>query len=60
MTKLNEQQVSTSNDGLLLREVQHSDFAQWKPLWDGYNAFYGRKDETALREEISNGPGRDS
>jgi len=33
--------------------VQPSDFAQWKPLWDGYNAFYGRRDETALPEEIT-------
>lgn len=33
--------------------MQPSDFAQWKPLWDGYNAFYGRKDETALPEEIT-------
>ena len=36
-----------------VRTVQPSDFAQWKTLWDGYNAFYGRKDETALPEEIS-------
>lgn len=33
-----------------MREVEQSDFAQWKPLWDGYNAFYGRKDQTALPE----------
>lgn len=38
---------------ILIRPVQPSDFAQWKPLWDGYNAFYGRKDETALPEEIT-------
>ena len=28
--------------------VRKDDFHQWKHLWDGYNAFYGRKDETAL------------
>jgi GNAT superfamily N-acetyltransferase len=28
--------------------LQQADFTQWKLLWDGYNAFYGRKDETAL------------
>lgn len=43
----------SSNVDLLLREVELSDFAQWKLLWDGYNAFYGRKDQTALPEEIS-------
>ncbi|HEY2471802.1 MAG TPA: GNAT family N-acetyltransferase [Terracidiphilus sp.] len=53
MSKANEVPVVSSNAGLLLREVQQSDFAQWKPLWDGYNAFYGRQDETALPEEIS-------
>jgi GNAT superfamily N-acetyltransferase len=35
----------------MIRPVQRSDFPQWKPLWDGYNAFYGRKDENALPEE---------
>jgi len=42
-----------SKPALLVREVQQSDFAQWKLLWDGYNAFYGRKDKTALPAEIS-------
>jgi len=40
-------------DSILIRPVQPSDFAQWKPLWHGYNAFYGRKDATALPEEIT-------
>jgi GNAT superfamily N-acetyltransferase len=39
---------------LLIRAVKPSDFEQWKPLWDGYNTFYGRKDETSLAEEITN------
>ena len=38
---------------LLIRPVQQSDFDQWKQLWDGYNAFYGRKDATALPEAIT-------
>ena len=25
---------------------------QWRPLWDGYNQFYGRHGATALAEEI--------
>ena len=36
-----------------MRTVQPSDYAQWKPLWDGYNAFYGRKGDTALSDEIT-------
>ena len=35
---------------LLIRPVQQSDFPLWKMLWDGYNAFYGRKGDTALPE----------
>jgi GNAT superfamily N-acetyltransferase len=36
-----------------IRPIQPNDFAAWKPLWDGYNAFYGRSDSTALRTEIT-------
>jgi GNAT superfamily N-acetyltransferase len=36
-----------------VRSIQPADFRAWKPLWDGYNAFYGRKEETALRPEIT-------
>lgn len=36
-----------------VRPVRSADFDAWKPLWDGYNAFYGRKDETALPDEIT-------
>ncbi len=38
---------------LLIRPIRESDFDQWKPLWDGYNAFYGRKDATALPDAIT-------
>jgi GNAT superfamily N-acetyltransferase len=31
-----------------IRPALVSDFPQWKPLWDGYNAFYGRSGDTAL------------
>lgn len=40
-------------DTVIIRPIQQTDFAAWKPLWDGYNAFYGRKDETALAPEIT-------
>ena len=53
MASQKDQRMPTANTDLLLREVVPSDFAQWKPLWDGYNAFYGRKDQTALPGEIT-------
>jgi GNAT superfamily N-acetyltransferase len=36
-----------------VRPISQQDFAAWKPLWDGYNAFYGRQGKTALRDEIT-------
>jgi GNAT superfamily N-acetyltransferase len=36
-----------------VRSIAPFDFPSWKPLWDGYNAFYGRRGETALRDEIT-------
>ena len=38
---------------ILVRPIQPAEFAAWKPLWDGYNAFYGREGETALPDEIT-------
>lgn len=38
---------------ITIRPVLQEDFTAWKVLWDGYNAFYGRKDETALPLEIT-------
>lgn len=38
---------------VLVRPIRPTDFDAWKPLWDGYNAFYGRKDETALPGEVT-------
>jgi GNAT superfamily N-acetyltransferase len=37
----------------IVRPLVPSDLAQWRPLWDGYNAFYGRSGPTALAEEIT-------
>ncbi len=36
------------SDDVEIRPVQQADYPQWMILWDGYNAFYGRKDATAL------------
>jgi GNAT superfamily N-acetyltransferase len=38
---------------LLVRPIRREDHAAWRPLWDGYNAFYGRSGETALDERIT-------
>ncbi len=38
---------------ITVRAVQPADFEAWKPLWDGYNAFYGREGPTALPAEMT-------
>ena len=37
----------------LARPIQPADYLAWKPLWDGYNAFYGREGKTALPDEVT-------
>ena len=41
------------SDDLTIRSVTRQDHDQWLPLWDGYNAFYGRSGATALAPEIT-------
>lgn len=41
------------NDQVTIRAAAQDDFAQWKLLWDGYNAFYGRTGKTALAPEVT-------
>jgi GNAT superfamily N-acetyltransferase len=38
---------------LSVRFVTREDYDRWLPLWDGYNAFYGRSGATALAPEIT-------
>jgi len=38
---------------LVVRDIAASDFEVWKPLWDRYNAFYGRCGATALPDAIT-------
>lgn len=38
---------------LEVRAVERADRGAWQPLWDGYNAFYGRSGATALAPEIT-------
>ena len=37
----------------VVRPLAPGDRAAWQPLWDGYNAFYGREGDTALAPEIT-------
>jgi len=41
------------SEAVQIRAVRRVDFQQWKLLWDGYNAFYGRSGETALAPEVT-------
>ncbi|MHC2433097.1 GNAT family N-acetyltransferase [Bradyrhizobium sp. USDA 4451] len=41
------------SDDVTIRFVTSDDYAQWLPLWDGYNAFYERSGPTALAPEIT-------
>lgn len=38
---------------IVARSIRSRDRAQWEPLWDGYNAFYGRSGATALPPAIT-------
>ena len=41
------------SDQPIIRPLDPRDLAGWRPLWDGYNAFYGRSGPTALPENIT-------
>lgn len=36
--------------GMVVRPARPDDYEAWRPLYDGYNAFYGRQGPTALPE----------
>ena len=42
-----------ASDRLVIRDIARTDYVQWLPLWDGYNAFYGRSGPTALSDDIT-------
>ena len=44
---------SKMSSDLTVRSVTRQDYEQWLPLWNGYNAFYGRSGATALAPEIT-------
>ena len=39
--------------GSRVRPIETTDYAAWKSLWDGYNAFYSRAGATARADEIT-------
>jgi GNAT superfamily N-acetyltransferase len=40
-------------DAVVIRPIQPADLTGWLPLWEGYNAFYGRSGATALPAEVT-------
>ena len=40
---------------VIVRPIRDTDLPAWTPLWDGYNAFYGRSGATALPDAITRG-----
>ena len=42
-----------TSESLVVRPIERADYEAWRPLWEGYNAFYGRAGETALADEIT-------
>lgn len=36
-----------------IRSVRPEDFSAWQPLWNSYNAFYGREGTTALPPDLT-------
>lgn len=41
------------SEAVQIRAVRRADFQQWKQLWDGYNAFYGRSGNSELPSEVT-------
>jgi GNAT superfamily N-acetyltransferase len=45
--------VQDARSPVVVRPVEPADYAAWRPLWDGYNAFYERAGDTALPEQVT-------
>lgn len=43
----------TASERFEIRPIRRTDYEAWRPLWDGYNAFYGRSGSTSLPEPIT-------
>ena len=42
-----------TNHELQIRAIRRGDYDGWRPLWDAYNAFYGRSGAASLPEPIT-------
>ncbi len=40
-------------NAIVVRALRTEDYPRWLPLWDGYNAFYGRSGATALPAAVT-------
>jgi GNAT superfamily N-acetyltransferase len=38
---------------VIIRPIAIADYPAWRPLWDSYNEFYGRRGPSALPEDIT-------
>jgi GNAT superfamily N-acetyltransferase len=47
------EQAAGMTGELLVRSVSLEDYPRWLPLWDGYNAYYGRIAGTALPMHVT-------
>jgi len=45
--------VIDAPSGVAVRAIEAHDREQWEPLWEAYNAFYGRKGATALSPAVT-------
>ena len=42
-----------TRSNIRVRAITRQDYSNWRPLWDGYNEFYGRTGPTSLPESIT-------
>jgi GNAT superfamily N-acetyltransferase len=42
-----------TDDRFEIRPIRRADYERWRPLWDGYNGFYGRSGATSLPQAIT-------
>ena len=45
--------ASETTSPVFVRSIVRTDLVQWRLLWTGYNAFYGRAGDTALDDAIT-------
>ena len=48
-----EQELTMISDSVQIRAIARTDFDQWLPLWEGYNAFYERVGPKAIPIDVT-------